>query len=56
MGLTINYNFKHDARDTSARPVLEKLRQAALDLPFAEVGELVELQGDQCDYLSLIHI
>jgi len=53
MGLTIHYNFKHDARDTSARPVLEKLRQAALDLPFAEVGELVELKGDQCDYQNL---
>jgi len=50
MGLTIHYTFKHDAQENSARPVLEQLRQAALDLPFKEVTELVELKGDQCDY------
>ena len=50
MGLTIHYQFKHDAHDIPARPILEQLRQTALDLPFAEVGELVEINGDQCDY------
>ena len=50
MGLTIHYTLKQEAQETSARPVLEQLRQTALDLPFAEVGEIVEFKGDQCDY------
>ena len=29
---------------------MEELRKRALDLPFAEVGEIVELKGDACDY------
>jgi hypothetical protein len=29
---------------------VQQLRQAALDLPFQHVGEIVELRGDQCDY------
>jgi len=50
MGLTIHYTLKQEAQETSARPMLEQLRQTALDLPFAEVGEIVEFKGDQCDY------
>jgi hypothetical protein len=29
---------------------VEKLRKRALDLPFVEVGEVVELKGSACDY------
>ena len=53
MGLTIHYQLKSDTRSPAqARQLVEKLRQRALDLPFAEVGEVVELKGDACDYES----
>ena len=32
-----------------ARQLVEQLRQSALDLPMAEVGEVVELTGAECD-------
>ncbi len=50
MGLTIQYNLR--AGTTSVKQVKElvsKLRQRALDLPFTEVGELVELNGPACN-------
>ncbi len=51
MGLTIHYSLKSDADNpTWARQQVEKLRQAALDLPMAEVGEVVELTGAECDF------
>ena len=50
MGLTIHYSLKSDAHSpTHARQQVEKLRQAALDPPMAEVGEVVELTGAECD-------
>jgi hypothetical protein len=50
MGLTIHYSLKSDAASPSrARQLIEKLRQAALDLPMAEVSEVVELSGAECD-------
>ena len=50
MGLTIHYSLKSDADSPErARQLVEKLRQAALDLPMAEVGEIVELTGAECD-------
>ena len=53
MGLTIHYQLKSDTRSPAqARQLVEKLRQRALDLPFAEVGEVVELKGDACDYTT----
>ena len=43
MGLTIHYSLKSDADSPMrARQLIEKLRQAALDLPMAEVGEVRE--------------
>jgi hypothetical protein len=51
MGLTIHYKLRVDVNDLKgARKVLEQLRQAALDLPMAEVGELVEVEGTVCDF------
>src|ERR1019366_7606010 len=51
MGLTIHYQLKHSGRDpASARKIIEQLRDWALNLPFQEVGPLVELSGDACDY------
>ena len=46
MGLTIHYSLKSDADSpAAARQQIEKLRQAALDLPMAEVREVVEFAG-----------
>jgi hypothetical protein len=50
MGLTIHYQLATTGDETHARKLVQQLRQAALDLPFQHVGEIVELRGDQCDY------
>jgi hypothetical protein len=51
MGLTIHYSLRSDAGSADkARRQVEALRQRALDLPFAEVGELVEFEGDDCRF------
>jgi hypothetical protein len=51
MGLTIHYNLRAKTRSArKAMKLLERLRQRALDLPFAEVGEIVELEGEACDF------
>lgn len=57
MGLTINYRLSYripGKRTTAADclQVLEKLRQAALDLPFETVSDLVYLGGKEADYQS----
>ena len=50
MGLTIHYRLQCDTRDDAkVRRLVEELRKRALDLPFAEVGEVAELDGDRCD-------
>jgi hypothetical protein len=51
MGLTIHYKLHSDTRSPAeARRLVEELRRRALDLPFAEVGEVVELKGDACQF------
>ena len=51
MGLTIHYSLRSNARTAGkARQVVEQLRERALDLPFAHVGKLLELRGDDCDF------
>ena len=51
MGLTIHYQLKSDTSTAKeARRLVSELRKRALDLPFAEVGEVTELKGDACDY------
>jgi len=51
MGLSIHYHLKTTTGDEArARNLVHELRQAALDLPLQHVGEIVEFQGDQCDY------
>jgi hypothetical protein len=53
MGLTIHYQLRSDTRsDKKVRQLVDDLRKRALDLPFAEVGEVAELDGDRCDYQS----
>ena len=51
MGLTIHYSLKSDADSpAAARHQAEQLRQAALDLPLTEVGEVVAFTGADCDF------
>ena len=50
MGLTIHYTLKSKHQDaTQAEQAVSKMRQLALDLPFEQVGDIVNLTGDQCD-------
>lgn len=54
MGLTIHYSLKSNSRSVrDIRHNVELLRQRALDLPFKSVTDLVELQGDDCDWQAL---
>jgi hypothetical protein len=50
MGLTIHYQLATTGDQAHARKVIQELHQAALDLPFQHVGEIVEFQGDECDW------
>lgn len=51
MGLTIHYSLQSDTRSIrQVRSIVEQLRQRAMDLPFANVGEIIELKGDDCDF------
>jgi len=50
MGLTIHYSLKAKGSDALARKLVEQLHQKAHDLPFKEVGDIVDLSGDQCDF------
>ena len=50
MGLTIHYSLKSDADSPErARQLVEKLRQAALDLAMAEISEVAEFSETACD-------
>ena len=50
MGLTIHYQLTTTGDEAHARKLVQQLRQAALDLPLQHVGEIVEFQGDECDW------
>ena len=50
MGLTIHYSLKARGGDAQARKLIHALHQTAQDLPFKELGPVVELSGDQCDF------
>jgi hypothetical protein len=47
MGLTVHYSLK--SKQDDATQTVHKMRQLALDLPFEEVGEIVDIEGQQCD-------
>lgn len=49
MGLTIHYSFKTQGSDAQARELVNALHQTAQDLPFKELGQVVDLAGEQCD-------
>jgi hypothetical protein len=50
MGLTIHYRLKAKGTDAEARKLVTSLHQAAQDLPFKDLGPIVELSGDDCDF------
>ena len=51
MGLTIHYSLHTSSpRMKDARHAVQQLRAKALDLPFREVGELIDLRGEACDF------
>jgi hypothetical protein len=51
MGLTIHYTLHAQIQTPErARHLMDQLRSKALDLPFKEVGEIVELAGPECDF------
>ena len=53
MGLTIHYRLKSDQKDTKkAAQTVHQVRQLALDLPFEEVSDIVDLRGEECDFES----
>jgi len=57
MGLTIHYTLQSDAAtDADAREAILNLRRRACELPFAEVGEVLELNGrEACEYEMVEH-
>jgi len=51
MGLTIHYSLQADTRSPQkARQLVKELRRKALDLPFKEVGEIVDFSGDEANH------
>jgi len=50
MGLTIHYKLKAKGTAANAHNLVTALHQAALDLPFKEVGNIVDVSGDECDF------
>jgi len=54
MGLTIHYGLQADYNNPKrARQLIEQLRQKALDLPFKEVGAIMDMSGDAADFEKL---
>jgi hypothetical protein len=50
----IRFQFQlADPSSIQARQLVEQLRQKALDLPFREVGEIVDVAGDDTDFNQL---
>ena len=50
MGLTIHWSLQSNIRSPKkARELIAGLRGRALDLPFEQVGDIVELSGSECD-------
>jgi hypothetical protein len=50
MGLTIHYSLRAQCSEAKAFSLVTQLHQAAHDLSFKELGEIVDLSGDACDY------
>ena len=56
MGLTIHYSLKSSAASPEqARQVVEQLRQAAFDIAMSEVGDVLEIEGADCNFQNAEH-
>jgi hypothetical protein len=55
MGLTIHYSLKARGSEAQAQKLITALHQTAQDLPFKELGQIVDLAGDQCDFNKRDH-
>ena len=54
MGLTIHWSLRSNTRSPKkARELVAQLRGRVLDLPFEQVGDIVELTGPECEFESL---
>lgn len=54
MGLTIHYSLElKRGGQAEARQIVEQLRQKALDVPFKDLGDIVEVEGDRADFEKL---
>jgi hypothetical protein len=49
MGLTIHYKLKAKGRESNAYQLVQALHQKARDLPFKQVGPVVDLTGCECE-------
>jgi hypothetical protein len=49
MGLTIHYSLKTPGNDAQARELINALHKTAQDLPFKQLGRVVELSGEDCN-------
>jgi hypothetical protein len=50
MGLTIHYSLKARGSYARTRKLIHAPHQTAKDLPTKELGQIVNLCGDQCDF------
>jgi hypothetical protein len=50
MGLTIHYSLQAQGTEARARELIHALHQTAEDLPFKELGQVVELSREHCDF------
>ena len=52
MGLTIHYQLTTTGDQAQARKLVQQLHQAALDLPFQHVGEIVEFRRSKAGLIN----
>src|SRR4051812_14347974 len=51
MGLTIHYRLATDRTEIAeAQALVREMRRLAQQLPFLEIGEIIEFKGDQCGH------
>jgi hypothetical protein len=51
MGLTIHYSLTSDRTDLeSIRSLVQGIRHLAMQLPFQEIGDIIEFKDHECDH------
>lgn len=54
MGLTIHYSLKAQGGDARAHKLIQALYQSAQELPFRQLGQVVDMSRGQCDFQNRI--